>query len=385
MKFCLRLRLFLLLLLLSLVAGKLSRAQTVPSPAPTVSELLREMATEEPDPCLIPSVRDSKGHLPAIFQAVVDGVLRSLNATSSAPAITALAAAAQMEGQSQKINARWPEENRLKIEVLDVSPTIVLKISLQTTQRLYILGVPGYGGDGKPNHQWQQVGADREDTLDDETFGWRSWINVYPLQRGPSGKARVLASIVSTGCAGSSGLLYEAWEWDPASAVGLSQIIKQPGSLGLDEAADGGHPTPKDPFHPVGILRAKGPLIALPFCWFSDLDTWDNPSLCAVDTYNVAEDNVTFVSRAYNRPDLIPVALALEAVERHDYPAIRAYCASAHVARTLFRLASPVGASGELDIQRPSAKRERIILGDGEHLDVKRIGDRWFITAYADR
>jgi hypothetical protein len=68
--------------------------------------------------------------------------------------------------------------------------------------------------------------------------------------------------------------------------------------------------------------------ITIPYCWFSAIDTWDNPSMCAADIYDLSHDDVRFVSRAVNRPDLLPIAKALEYVSKHDYPAVLAYCAS---------------------------------------------------------
>jgi len=36
-------------------------------------------------------------------------------------------------------------------------------------------------------------------------------------------------------------------------------------------------------FAQIGEFRAEGSSINLPYCWFSPIDTWDNPSLCAID------------------------------------------------------------------------------------------------------
>ncbi len=287
-----------------------------------------------------------------------------------------------MEEQSQKINANWPDENRLHFEILYLPPVLVLKVSLQTIQRAYFLAIPRFDAYNKPNLAWRQVGADREYVPDNEKFGFRSWVNLYRVQRGPAGKARILARIGSTGCAGSSGLLYEAWEWDPAQTGDLIEIIKQNGAMGMDRSPDGHGPTPKDPFHPIGILRTGGPLIALPYCWFSNIDTWDNPSLCAVDTYDVSTDDVSFRSHAYNRPDLIPIARVLEAIEKHDYPTIAAYCASDRAARKLLRLAQPFGPSGELDVHHIDSTRERVTFADGERFEMVKLKGRWLIAAF---
>jgi len=88
----------------------------------------------------------------------------------------------------------------------------------------------------------------------------------------------------------------------------LREIIEQDGAFGLDDEVPG--------FAQIGELQTQGALMTLPYCWFSALDTWDNPSLCAVDTYDVARDKVRFETRRYNRPDLVPIAKAIEHARR---------------------------------------------------------------------
>ena len=86
------------------------------------------------------------------------------------------------------------------------------------------------------------------------------------------------------------------------------------GSFGLDDKVPG--------FPQIGKLQTDGPLIIPPYCWFSSIDTWDNPSLCAVDTYDLSRDSVRFRSRTYNRPDLVPIAKAIEYAQQRGYRAV---------------------------------------------------------------
>lgn len=91
----------------------------------------------------------------------------------------------------------------------------------------------------------------------------------------------------------------------------------------------------------VGRLRTKGTTIQLPYCFFSAVDTWDNPTLCAADSFDLSGDKPLFSGRIYNSPDLVTVARAIQYAETHDYSAIRGYCASDTVARKLVREVPP--------------------------------------------
>ncbi len=156
----------------------------------------------------------------------------------------------------------------------------------------------------------------------------RSRLSLYPLHRGPSQHARFLVKFGSGGCAGSFEVSYDAREWNAERNENVEQILKQGGSFGLDDVPG---------FAQVGELRTKGSPITLPYCRFSAVDTWDNPSLCAVDTYDLSGGDVRFLSRTYNRPDLVPIAKAIEYAQKRDFPAVLGYCAFSDVARALVR------------------------------------------------
>lgn len=198
-----------------------------------------------------------------------------------------------------------------------------------------------------------------------------------PLHRGPSGNARFLAKFISGGCAGSIGVEYDAHEWNPKGTGDCEQIIKQGGAFGLDDKVPG--------FAQIGKLRAEGSLITLPYCWFSPIDTWDNPSLCAVDTYDISGDNVRFRARVYNRPDLLPIAKTIEYAEQRDYPAVLGYCASGQVALRLVRNVPPFIFADDLRVTPNGTGKEHVELGyePTYRFDVEKRAGRWLVVAFS--
>ncbi len=201
-------------------------------------------------------------------------------------------------------------------------------------------------------------------------------IELFELHRGPSGNARFLARIKPFGCAGSVGLVYEAREWNPEGIGSLERIIHQAGALGLDDNVEG--------FPQIGELRTEGTLITLPYCQFSAIDTWDNPSLCAVDTYDLSGDDVKFQSRAYNRPDLVPVAKAIEYAQERDFAAARGYCASSEIADRLVRELPSHFFAVDIQVNATGKSSERVELGDGPvyWLDVEKRQSGWVVVDF---
>ena len=273
---------------------------------------------------------------------------------------------------SAEINANWPDEDRFHFQILDLPPALVLKITIHSHARFFVFGVPEETS-GQPNRLWQRVGSDDESS---EHEAPRSWIEIYPLHRGAAGNARFLAEFGYTGCAGSSGVVYDAREWNPKGFGDFEQVIKQEGAFGLGDKVPG--------FAQIGKFRTDGALITLPYCWFSSIDTWDNPSLCAVDTYDTSGDNLKFRSRAYNRPDLVPIAKAIEYAQRRDYPAVLGYCASGEVARRMVRDLPPSVFAGDLRVTRAGKGKETVAIGDppSYRLDVEKFAGRWLVVAF---
>jgi hypothetical protein len=125
-------------------------------------------------------------------------------------------------------------------------------------------------------------------------------------------------------------------------------------------------------------------VIKLPYCWFSAIDTWDNPTLCAVDSYDVSGNRVRFVGSVFNLPDLLAVARAIEYAKARDYPAVLAYCGSPEVARRMVRDNSVFGFPFSVDVKRTGVATERIEFGapPGIRFDVEKRGDRWLVVSF---
>lgn len=342
-------------------------------------KLLQELATYSPDPCGPPHREEKNWHSAddqaRLFQQAVDIVTKGLNATvddPGAPRDRAAEALQKLEQMSAGINASWPEKNRFHFQILELPPALVLKMTIRTYEMYFVLGMVKESF-GKSNSVWRMVGTGEVSVKHDSP---QTWLDLYPLRRGPSGNARFLARFDLSGCAGSTGVLYDAEEWNNGSAS-TQQIIKQAGALGMDDKVPG--------FEQIGKLQTEGSLITLPYCWFSPIDSWDNPSMCAVDTYDVSGDSVRFRTRDYNRPDLLPIAKAIEYAEQRDYLAVLGYCSSADVARKLVRQVPPLVLAEDLRMTRTGNGKEHVEFGPSPayNFDVEERAGRWRVVAFS--
>jgi hypothetical protein len=367
-------------LAISFIAEGCSHAPSrPPDPMPDLTRALHKIAELSPDPCDPPYGREKDWHSANIesdiFHAAAARVVEELNAESSSskpPHERAMEALKKVEILSARINAAWPEENRFHFKVLDLIPALVITLSIHTDETYFVFGIPEKDGEYRPNKRWRLVG-ENSDYLEHESP--HSSVDLYPLHRGPSGHARFLASFARVGCAGSSGIAYDAREWDPQRMGRLDQFINQTGASGMDEAPE---------FPSTGKLKYEGSMITLPYCWFSVIDTWDNPSLCAADTYDISGDVVQFHDRMYNRPDLAPIAKAIEFAKQRDYPAVLGYCASSKVAREMVRdIPSSFIWAGALQVTPKGKDKKHIELGDSVELsfDIKKINGHWKIVS----
>ena len=387
-----RVALAVLAVFLLLVSGAkqiLCEAPDFPS-APDFRQLLQKLAHADADPCQAPGdEKEDTGRTEYdLLQQAQNEITRELNtseAGSSSAGDRATTALKRLERLSVEINAAWPEENRFHFSVLDLSPILLVKIRIRTHDAYLAFGISEENRK-KTNPQWQEVG------YGDEFSGHEEFaisLEIYPLLRSSSGNVRFLARFSYVGCAGNTfGIQYDVREWDPKNSSYLEQIIKQEGAFGIDSDPNGRGPTVKDPFAPVGVLSTAGAKLTLPYCWGSPLDTWDNLSLCAVDTYDLSGDCVRFVGRRYNRPDLVPVAKAIEYAKKHEYPEVLAYCASAAVAsRIMGELSGGYGFDVQLETVRLGAGRERVRAAySGESgFVVEKRGDRWLVVSFSSR
>lgn len=351
-----------------------------PQPQDVFRQSLQELVGYSPDPCGPPYGNENNWHTSAVesrlFDAAQGIVTDALNDrdTARAPKDRASAALKRLEDESARINTEWPEENRFHFELLDIAPALVVKMGVRSHERFFVFGI-FEGAPGKTHPTWSEIGSDEEGLSEPEVP--RSTLSLFALHRGPSGSPRFLAAFGHIGCAGSNGIAYDAREWNPERIAGLAQIIKQSGAFGLDDKVPG--------FPQIGDLKTDGPRITIPYCWFSPIDTWDNPSLCAVDTYDLSGDNARFISRVYNRPDLLPVAKAIEYAGQRDYGALLGYCGSAQVADGLMHDLPPfVYAGAAIHVTSMGNGKERVELGDGPdyRFDVEKRNGRWLVVAF---
>jgi hypothetical protein len=361
-------------------AALTQQAASMPQPQDVFRQSLQELVAYSPDPCGPPYGNENNWHTSAIesrlFDAAQGIVADALNdiAAPKAPKDRASAALKRLEDESARINTGWPEENRFHFELLDIAPALVVKMGVRSHERFFVFGLIE-GVPGKARATWSEIGSDEEGLAEPEVA--RSMLSLYALHRGPSGNARFLAVFGLVGCAGSTGIVYDAREWDAKRFAGFVQIVKQSGSFGLDDKVPG--------FPQIGDLKTEGLRVTLPYCWFSPIDTWDNPSMCAVDTYDLSGDRAKFISRAYNRPDLLPVAKAIEYAEQRDYAALLGYCGSAHLAESMMRDLPPfVYAGAAIHVTPMRNGRERVELGDGPDysFDVEKRNGRWLVVAF---
>jgi hypothetical protein len=290
-----------------------------------------------------------------------------------------------LQRTSAKINAAWPDEERFHFKVLDISPAIVIRVSFRLRAMTFVFGVPE-DHRWNPKRLWRQVWSD-DQHLDQTRIGSRVVIDLYPLHRGPSGNARFLATFSYLPCSGiTQGSVYIAMEWDPKNSGHIEQIIDQKGEFGLDEVPNGHLPALDDRSAPIGMLGTDGPLVTLPYCWRSSIDGGDHPDMCAVDTYDFSGDDVRFRSRAYNQPDLLPIAKAMEYAEKRDYQAVLGYCSSDDIARRMVR-DIPLGVfAGELQVTRKGEGKEHVEMGFPNlyRFDIEERDGRWLIVAFIE-
>jgi hypothetical protein len=346
------------------------------APKPDVRQLLQKLTQLSPDPCANEPANEtdsqpSRIEIP-LLETTSDLVTDALNTDNASPAERARRVLEGVENASAEINSSWPKDNQFRFEILDLKEILVVKMSIRVYERFFVFGVPG-GDAGKPNRLWRRIGLIEDDSEFDVP-----WVKVelYPLHRGLSGTARFLARSTMGGCAGSFGIAYDAREWRPEFGGMANQIINVKGALGLDDQVNA--------FPTIGKLRTDGPVIDLPYCWWSAIDTWDNPSMCAVDRYDLSGNEVRFIARRVNRPDLLPIAKAAKYAEDRDLPAVRAYCTSDVVARRLVE--SAPSRLFEADVKvKPHGAEHKLVYEDGggyRFVVVKR-GDRWLIENFA--
>lgn len=363
-------------ILLSPLGGVVStNALAANFPPPKTPDLLRQLASLAPDDCSAPydsvPTFDVDHTEELLFESIENHVVDRLNkptlAGASEAESRARSALREVEQWSSEINKKWPSDDRFHFEVLPLHPAIVVRMDYRGHAKVALFGIFHRGEYAiDAGIKWHNVGF-----VDPSNRA--SGIDIFPLHRGPSGRARFLARVISSGCAGSIGEAYYGYEWSPELGDGEDQIIKIEGAEGLDDTAS----------QQVGRLRISGNTIQLPYCFFSAVDTWDNPTLCAADSFDVSGDVPRFIRRVYNSPDLVVVNNAIHHAQARDYAALRGYCATEAVARKLVREVPPFLFPDDLKKVKVSPTHETVVFEEGPvHFNlIKRRGE-WLLESF---
>jgi hypothetical protein len=324
----------------------LARAQTTNlanSVKPSFETLLQRAAMATADWCA--DAGDDSGRTDeTILEAAAAGVVDALNEQSGIRSpqsddgsATLRGVLAKFNDAGSRINSNWPAESRFRADALTAPPLLLMKATFRNRWALYAFAVAdGATGEQGVRRRWQVVQAASDEPL---AARLSLSLDVFQINRGPAGRARFLTRRHVGGCAGSIGVVYRLLEWDPGEFGALSSLVEIDGAETQEEATK--EKKLSASFPPVGALQVTGTTITLPYCWWSVLDTWDNPSLCAADSFDVSGDPVRFKGRVTNRPDLVPIALAIKHAQGHEYRAVLAYCRSAEIANRIVRDVPP--------------------------------------------
>jgi hypothetical protein len=311
--------------------------------------------------------------LDAADSELVDALNR--NAASPQPASVARAELDALQHEAESTGSKWAKDVRFRFTVKSLPPVVAVTMAVRNHEvfAAYALAQVDYPRKGLA---WKTAAS----SLYDTNFSW-SQVELRNLQRGPAGHARLLAKTEWGGCAGSYGVKYEGLEWDPQNNIGeMDSLFETEGAWGLE--TEPGPVTAKNPFPMVGAFTTIGSRITLPYCMFTGIDWWDNPSLCAVETWDLSGDQVRFVSRRWNRPELLPIARAMEFAGNHEFVELRAWCASDELARRLMAIAK-FGMGGDNPaVKTQGPARERVTLDEVGTFIVEKRGDQWVVAGY---
>ena len=335
---------------------------------------MRSMAAMAADTCdALPAIQDSSKEETTLYEGAVNVVVAALHTgqPGTPPKEVAERALALVVEQSAAINRAWPADARFHAEVTSLPGLLVLSLSFRSSARWFAVAFGKAYGDTAP--AWHNFGQDQ---MAFSHPAPRTGITIYPLRSGSSGRSRFLARAFYTGCAGSSGLAYEVQEWDPRYG-NLETVLTQDGALGMDPQP--GPVTRKNPFPTIGTLRTTGRKIVLPYCYFSPIDTWDNPDLCVADSYDLSGAEPVFVSRVSNRPDMLALSSALRYAAAHDLQALEGYCLTPALAARLLRGVPSLDITA--DVKRRGAGLETVDTGAGR-FTLRRLGGRWVVAGW---
>jgi hypothetical protein len=358
-------------------------------------DLATQLAAAPPDDCptLHPGGYSAAAHGGEndLFDATDQAVVAAVDGPESvghAPSVADLVLH-QLQDTSAQANASWPEERRFHYQILDLGTAIVLKYTIRTRATFSVLGIPAFfsGVDERRNNNyWVQVG---NDSFRHGEYRSNEQLALSILGPAPSRRPRFLATFNHVSCGDNQITLvdYRGYEWNPADTGNLKTIVHQAGvTTGgtFDELAT---PT-AEPAHvtaaPATAAQTTGKTIALPYCRHSNVETHGLPLLCDVDTYDVSGDEVRFVSRNTNRPDLNAIARLIELAQARDVAAAAVYTTSPKVARDAVEQIPTDISIESLRLMHTAPDKESIHMQDGIDLtfDIVKVRGRWLVSAF---
>ena len=157
-----------------------------------------------------------------------------------------------------------------------------------------------------------RIGENDPAVFDPRDCIWK--VDVFPLQRSPSGKPRFLAKYENIACGSGWSVGYVAYDWDGMKE--LRMILHRDGVMPREDV---------DPA--IWKFTTSGATITLPYCWHSAVDSRAAAHLCSIDSYDVTADDVRFIGTRTNYPDLEVIAKVIKYAQERDDLDVRAYCA----------------------------------------------------------
>jgi len=133
-----------------------------------------------------------------------------------------------------------------------------------------------------------------------------------------------------------------------------------------------------------GTLQTNGKTVTLPYCRHSTIETHGAPVLCDVDTFDVSGEDVRFVSRTTNRPDLDAIAKLIDYAQARDASTAAVYTADPKVALSAVQEIPTDIAIESIRVMHNGADKESVHMQDGLDLtfDLARVRGRWLVTAF---
>lgn len=356
------------------------------APAEQFRELAQQLSSQPPDDCapvarLDASVQSADRIGNKLFKAASEVVLQALRAHPTAPLNAVTSTLNNLRSISQDTFVSWPEDERFKFHVLDISPALVVELSIRTQATFStfihgpVIGNDVPGGEAK-EHTWNFEGMGSSEWHNDAR---EEQLDLYALPRGPSRTPRFLSVMHQSWCAGPGITLNTAYEWRKLN-YGSPEKFSFHRIKILDRQS-----TDPDKAPPWLKFCLADDRLSIPYCWDGVVNlgsVW--PAICSMETYDLSGDIVQLIGRKTDRPDLAAVLHVFEYARNNDLRAIEAYCISPAVAEHILRLLPPSSYFVGAFTKRISPDREIIEMGDDWDLKftLERVHGKWMVSAF---